>query len=179
MNAGTFISILLIPLALWGCAASEPLEVRYDPATGQSSYESKRMIMGYRDMSAGLVVNQRIMWQALASCSGQDCTPEEVTLVFFNDTSEDLNLDYRRLQLIIDGITYDWQDLDLLLEPGYYTRVPSGEFFRVSLEREVFVQLAKAQEVAVLFGETGTTVVQVPYARRAGFRVFVEELGVE
>ena len=172
------ITALLIALVLSGCAASEPVQVNYNPATGQSSFESERLVMGYRDMRAGLASNQRVMWQALASCSGQACTPDEVTLVFYNDTSRDLNLDYRRLQLVVDGITHDWQDLGRETEPAHYA-VPRGEFIRVSLAGGVFVRLAWSEQVEVRFGETGTSVFSVPYARRAGFRAFATALGLQ
>jgi len=178
MNTTRFILAFLISLALYGCAASEPVQVHYDPAIGRSSYASRRIVMGYRDMSAGLASNQRVMWQALASCSGQDCTPDEVTLVFYNDTSRDLNLDYRRLQLKVDGITHDWQDLGRETEPAHYT-VPPGEFLRVSLARAAFVSLARAQQVAVLLGESGTSVFNVSFAHRAGFRAFAAALGLQ
>jgi len=178
MNTTPFILALLISLALYGCVASEPVQVHYDSAIGSSSYESRRIVLGYRDMSAGLASNQRVMWQALASCSGQDCTPDEVTLAFYNDTSKDLNLDYRRLQLKVDGITHDWQDLGRETEPTHYT-VPPGEFIRVSLARAAFVRLARAQQVEVLWGETGTSIFSVSFAQRAGFRAFAAALGLE
>ncbi len=178
MTTTPFILALLIPLALYGCVASEPVQVHYDPAIGLSSYESRRIVMGYRAMSAGLASNQRVMWQALASCSGQNCTPDEVTLAFYNDTSKDLNLDYRRLQLTVDGITHDWQDLGRETEPAHYT-VPPGEFIRVSLARAAFVRLARAQQVEVLLGESGTSVFSVSFAHRAGFRAFAAALGLE
>ncbi len=178
MTTTPFILALLIPLALYGCVTSEPVHRHYDPAIGLSSYESRRIVMGYRDMSAGLASNQRVMWQALASCSGQDCTPDEVTLVFYNDTGKDLNLDYRRLQLIVDGITHDWQDHSRETEPAHYA-VPPGEFIRVSLARAAFVRLARAQQVEILFGESGTSVFNVSFAHRAAFRAFAAALGLQ
>ena len=172
-----FILIFLIPLALHGCATSGSTGVRYDPATGVSTFESDRSVMGYRDMSGGLAREQRVMWQALASCSGQGCIPEEIALAFYNDTSKNLNLDSRRVQLVVDGVTHDWQDLSRLMEAPHHI-VPPGEFIRVSLPGSAFVNLAHAQKVEVLFGETGTSSFNVSFARRAKFRDFVEMLGI-
>ena len=117
------------------------------------------------------------MWQALASCSGQECTPAEVALVFYNDTSQDLNLDSSRLQLIVDGTAHDWKDLSRITEAPYY-RVPPGEFVRVSLPQSAFVEFAKAQKVEVLFGETATSSFNVSFERRAQFREFAVMAGL-
>ena len=133
--------------------------------------------MGYRDMSGGLASNQRVMWQAVASCSGEACTPEEVALVFYNDSNTDLNLDYRRLQLDFDGTSRDWEDLRLLDERVFYS-VPRGEFIRVPLTGADFARMAMAKEVVVLFGRSGTSTFSVPLERRATFRVFAEEMGL-
>lgn len=165
-------------LTLFGCAASEPVRVNYDSSTGMSTFESNRITMGYRNMSGGLASNQRVMWQALGSCSGQNCTPGELELVFYNDTSKDLNLDSRRLQLIVDGTTaHDWEDLSRTIEAGHYG-VPPGEFIRIPLAGDDFVKLAQAEKVEILFGETGTSVFSVSFMRRAEFREFAEELGL-
>ena len=177
MNNIIFISGFLILLTLYGCATSEPVGVRYDPATDKSSFQTNRIIMGYRSLSGGLTSDQRVMWQALASCSGRNCTPDEIAIAFFNDTSKDLNLDYRRLQMIVDGVTHDWQDLNRLADSGHNS-VPPGEFVRVHLATSAFAKLAKAQKVEILFGETGTSVFTVSLKRRAEFQEFVEALGL-
>ncbi len=131
--------------------------------------------MGYRDMSAGLATNQRIMWQAQASCPGKSCSPHEIALVFYNDTSGNLNLDYRGLRIIIDGSEHAWEDAERLTEPANY-RVPKGEFTRVSVSAAVFKALANAQDVEVLFGKTATSVFSVSHSRRAEFRVLLEAM---
>ena len=166
------IIILFSALVITGCSSTASLKRGYDPSSDQSTFASKRIVMGYRDMSAGLATNQRIMWQAQASCTGRDCIPSEINLVFFNDTSRNLNLDYRGLQIIVDGRAHSWEDVHRLEEPANY-RVPHGEFTRVSLSPAVFMQLAEAQQVEVLFGETATSVFTVSHSRRADFRAFV------
>ena len=177
MRQTTSTYLFLVVFAFSGCAATESTKVQYDPSTGESAYASDRFIMGYRNMNSGLSSNQRVMWQAVASCSGESCTPGEVTLVFFNDTSQDLNIDSSRLQMIVDGTDHDWQDLSRLREVPYFT-VPPGEFLRVSLPGGVFVEFAQAKKVELLFGETGTSTFNVSFERRAKFREFAEVLGL-
>lgn len=168
---------LLTLLMLCSCASSTSIGVAFDPATNASSYESDRIVMGYRDMSGGLASNQRVMWRAMASCTGKDCTPDEVTLVFYNDTSRDLNLDYRRIQILVDDVHHEWEDQSRITERPEY-RVPPGEFLRVSLAGSAFADLSRAQKVDVLMGETGTGVFRVSFDRRAKFRTFAEALGL-
>lgn len=168
------ISFLMLPL-LCGCASSSNIGKAFDPESNKTSYESDRIVMGYRDMSGGLASNQRVMWRAAASCTGNDCIPDEVMLVFYNDTSRDLNLDYRRIQIVVDGVNHEWEDRSRLTERPEY-RVPPGEFLRVSMARSSFVDLANADKVEVLMGETGTSVFRVSFDRRAKFRAFIDAL---
>lgn len=171
------IVLLLFVLCLCGCASSEAVQVRYNRSSDTSTYESPRAVMGYRDISGGLASGQRVMWKAWASCSGEACVPEEVALVFYNDSNTDLNLDYRRIQLDFDGTSRVWEDLSKFDERAAYA-VPRGEFVRVSLTRDDFTRLANATLVEIHFGRTGTSVFSLPFDRRESLRVFVAETGL-
>ena len=173
MNLTRIVALFLGSLILYSCASTSPFTVKYDPASGQSNYASNRSVMGFRSMSGGLSANQRIMWQAQAACAGDSCTPDEISLVFYNDTSKELNLDYQGLRIIIDGTEHSWKESNLPIEQGFF-RVPRGEFTRVSLAPSVFVDLAEAKEVEVLFGETGTSSFNSIHSGRAEFRALVE-----
>ncbi len=175
MNPSRILLFVFGSVLFYGCASSEPFTASYDAASDQSRFSSSRSVMGFRSMSGGLSANQRIMWQAQAVCTGESCTPDEVSLVFYNDTSKELNLDYRGLRIIIDGEEHSWQDSDRPVEQGFY-RVPRGEFTRVSLLPSVFAELAAAQEVEVLFGQTSTSVFNSIHSGRAEFRALVEAL---
>ncbi len=170
------LSAILL-LFLCGCASSEAVQVRYNRSDDTSTYESSRTLMGYRDMSGGLASGQRVMWKALATCSGEGCIPEEVALVFYNDSNTDLNLDYRRLQLDFDGTSRVWEDLAKVDDRAAYA-VPRGEFVRVSLSRDEFVRVSNARLVELHFGQTGTSVFSVSFERRASFRAFAAETGL-
>lgn len=171
------IASLLLVLCFCGCAASEAVQVSYDRSRDTSTYESSRTLLGYRDMSGGLASGQRVMWKAVASCSGEACTPEEVALVFYNDSDVDLNLDYRRLQIDFDGTSRDWEGLAEIDERAAYT-VPRGEFLRIPVSSDDFVRMANASLVEIHFGKTGTSIFSVPFERRASFRTFVTETGL-
>ncbi len=174
MYKNTTAALLL--LFLYGCAASTPVQVSYDRSSDISRYTSARVLIGNRDMSGGLVSNQRVFWQAVASCSGEACTPDEVVLVFYNDSNYDLNLDYRRLQLNFDGTSRNWEDLARRDDQADY-RLPRGEFVRVPLTNADFARMAHSGPVEILFGMSGASVFSVPYDRRASFRALAEELG--
>ena len=177
MNTSKITATALLLLFFYGCASSEPVQVNYNRSSGISTYTSSRVLIGNRDMSGGLVSNQRVMWQAVASCSGEACTPDEVALVFYNDSNYDLNLDYRRIQLNFDGTSRDWDDLGRLDNRAAYT-VPRAEFVRVPLSSANFARVAHAGLVEILFGLSGTSLFSVSYERRASFRAFAEEMGV-
>ena len=177
MPMNRIIVPLLLLLCLCGCASSETVQVRYNRSSDTSTYESARTLMGSRDLSGGLASGQRVMWKAWASCSGEACVPEEVALVFYNDSNTDLNLDYRHLQLDFDGTSRVWEDLTELGERVAFT-VPRGEFVRVSLTRDDFTRVANATLVEIHFGRTGTSVFSLPFDRRATLRTFAAETGL-
>jgi len=173
----TRILPLLLLLVLGGCKASETARNGFDPATGRSTYSSPRILMDHVDLSGGLASNQRVMWRAMASCSGDGCTPNDVDLVFYNDADRGLNLDSRRVQIVFDGMTRDWEDLSRIEEPAAYS-TPRGEFMRVSLSGLDFARMAEAREVEVILGMTGTTRLRVPHDRRNEFRALAAEIGL-
>lgn len=177
MKESAVIPVGLALLMLTSCASTSPISIEYNASTGDTSYESKRTIMGYRDMTAGLAYNQRVMWQALASCAGEECVPDEVWIAFFNDTSRDLNLDYRKLKLIVDKVTHEWED-ESRVNDNPNSRVPPGEFVRISLSRADFMNLAIAKNVEVHMGESGSSVFRISFERRSDFRMFAEHSGM-
>lgn len=151
-------------VALASCAGSEGALHRYDSDDDISRYTSRRVVLGRSDMSAGLASGQRVLWRAEASCPGASCAPSEVDLVFFNDSSSDLNLDYRRLEIVSDGVSGNWADL--ASEDVVTFAVPKGEFLRVRIPADYFVRIAEAQDVAFFFGLTASTEFAAPFARR-------------
>lgn len=162
-------------VVLSGCASTESTPSRYDASTGRTLYESPKVLAGHISPSTGLASGQRIMMQAFAECAGQDCRPSQVQLAFFNDSSSDLNLDYRRLQIHFGGGSLEWEDpsrVDELLR----SEVPRGEFIRVPMSRVDFEAMANASAVELVFGRTGATTLQVPHARREAFRDFAQTI---
>lgn len=126
-------------------------------------------------MTSGLTGGQRVMLQAFASCDGPTCRPSTIDLAFFNDSSADLNLDYRRIELVFDGRSLEWEDLSRFEESPRYL-VPRGEFIRVPLSLNDFEQFARANEARVIFGLTGTSTFRMPFERRAELREMTEML---
>lgn len=158
------------------CASSRLSDVTYDRSRDRSTYQSARARMGSPGMSGGLASDQRVTWQAIARCAGENCIPPYVEIIFLNEGTGELNLDSRRVQLNYDGIERSWEDLSRTIEPPHYS-VPRGEFSRISLDTAEFARMAGAGRVEVIFGLTGTTGIIVPYERREAFRSLAELLG--
>lgn len=172
----TVFGFLLLMVAA-GCTSSKSsMMPEFDSATNVRSMSSKRTVMGYRDMSGGLAANQRVMWQAEAECEGEGCVPAEVEVAFFNDTSRGLNMDYRRVEFVIDGRSHSWKAPGAQDDVAY--RVPAGEFWRIPLQSDLFVALATAKKVEILFGQSGTSKFAVSTSRRAAFKDFAESFGL-
>ena len=159
-----------------GCATTDGVIVTHDEDSGMTEYASKRTVVGNLDLSAGLASGQRIVWQAVASCQGMPCLPEEVTLILFNDSSRDLNMDYRGITIAADGVETVWSDFTS--EDIATFAVPRGEFLRVNVAADHFLQIVEAREVAVSFGLTASTRVPVPRARREAFRQLAVAAGM-
>ncbi len=169
--------IALVTLCLAACAMPGQVQVSFDETSATTTYTSSRSLMGYRDMSGGLASNQRVMWSAEASCAGEACTPDTVDLIFYNDSSGDLNFDFHRLWLIFDGTQREWEDLSRVENRTVFT-VPRGVFTQVTLSGADFARMASSKTVEIHFGESGTSVFSIPLDRRAAFRAFVEKTGL-
>lgn len=167
-------SLILSLLVMIGCASAERgMRSGYDPETGATTYTSSKVLAGNIDAAAGLLSGQHVSMRAVASCAGEDCRPSLVDLVFLNDSSKDLSLDYRRVQIRFGGMSFDWEDLERHNEPRHYM-VPRGEFIRVPMSWTDFSRMAASREVAIIFGLTGTRTIIVPHTRLAAFRDLVE-----
>jgi len=171
-----YVFFLCVMAGVAACAPATAVRVQTNAETGINTYTSSRATMGHRSMSDGLAGRQRVMWQAVAACEGDACVPDEVELIFVNSTSQDLNLDYRRLEMIVDGVSQEWIDPSSQAMPNFAT-VPTGEFLRVTLTRAEFVAFAEAEKVELRFGDTGSSVFTVSPDRRAIFREFATTAG--
>lgn len=165
-----------LALLLWGCASTDVPTRSYDAASDRSLFQSPKVLVGNVNMTSGLVGGQRVMMQAFASCEGRVCAPSTVDVAFFNDSSADVNLDYRRIEIVIDGRSLEWEDEGRRHESPWYI-VPRGEFIRVPLSQSEFERLASGREVQVIFGLTGTSVLRMPPERREPLREMVAEFG--
>ncbi len=168
------LTILLLVL-LGGCASQRPEMITYDDVRGKTIYTSSKLLAGNISMSGGLASGHRVMMQAFASCDGRPCKPNEVELAFLNDSSADLNLDYRRIEIVFAGKRVHWEDYGRLNEPTHYS-VPRGEFIRLPVNRGDFEMMARAPKVEIIFGLTGTTAIDVPFSRREPLRELAETI---
>ncbi len=172
-RSACWITVLIL---IAGCTTADYLVMNYSEETGITEYASRRTALGVRDLSAGLASGQRVMWQAVASCQGASCQPDEVTLILFNDSSRDLNLDYRGLTITTDGVDTMWSDLASEDVLGF--AVPRGEFLRVAVSAKYFVRIVEANQVEVSFGPAAGTQLNVPASRRAAFRTLAVAAGM-
>ena len=158
-----------------GCAAGPHELVTYDQDSDRTRFTSERVHAGNISMTGGLATGQRIMLQAFASCTGEACTPDEIDLAFFNDTSADLNFDYRRVSIEFDGREVEWEDLGRRTEPIFYS-VPRGELLRVPISPNDFAAMVEADRVEIRFGISGGTVVRVPDGAREPLRAMADAI---
>ncbi|WP_420456019.1 hypothetical protein [Rubrivirga sp.] len=152
---------------LGGCAASSTVQTR---TTGDgTSFESQRVRLASRDMSGAIGVRDRVFWQASASCAGPGCVPTEVDLAFVNGSDFELDVDPRKVEVTVDGLSRAWPNPDIPRD-RIGQRIPRGEFLRITVSADDFAQLAEAGEVRVAFGSTGTAPFVASRASRAPFR---------
>ncbi len=165
-------ALLLAGLLLAGCASSSGSRSAYDVDLHQTTYESTRVLLGHRDMSAGLVAGQRVMLKAVATCPGRDCTPEVVDLLFLNSGSGVLHIDNRRIEITFDDTTLSWEDEDRRIESGF-NPLPPGEFARFRLSFSDFSRLSRSTHATVAFGQTSTALFPLSPSALESFREFV------
>lgn len=167
---------ILLLVIFCGCASQGSELVSYDQSADRTTFVSPKLYAGSVGMSGGLASGHRVMIQAFASCPGSECSPSEVEIAFFNDSSADLNLDYRRIAFEFVGGSMNWEDEGRETEPAYYS-VPRGEFIRVPVSRGHFELMANSPRMEIIFGRTGTTVIRMPHARREPLREMADSMG--
>ena len=173
LPARPVLLVLLIGIA--GCAPQHHELVSYNPETGHSRFSSEKLLAGNIDMTGGLASGHRVMMQAFATCDGNACVPDQVEIAFFNDSSADLNLDYRRIEIVFGPRRLEWEDPGQRTESAYFG-VPRGEFIRIPISRSDFAAMASAPRVEILFGTTGGTTLRVPHGSREPLRELAEAI---
>lgn len=157
-----------------GCASGPPVSVDYDASEDLTNYETRPISLtdlNARGYGSG---GTRLQMRALAVCHGQECAPEEVTIVFQVSGTSDLRTENRSLQLTVEGETYKSTDgQENTARSLQEVEHLSGNIASLNLTFEEFRKLAEAKEVT---GEFSSADFQVSHDRRHPLRALIQRV---
>lgn len=101
-------ALLLAASALaFGCGSSGPTS-SYDASDNQTLYRTGKMAVA--QLSSGYGSSSTITMQAIAQCSGPNCTPESVDFLFSVEGNSETGLTTRTLSVTADGEDYRFEE---------------------------------------------------------------------
>jgi len=165
------IGALTLVLLIAGC--SGPAAVTGTSSDGQTFYRSNLVPLQPDMRNAGLTNVNEIAMRAIASCTGEGCKPESVTLALQNRSGIYMETRFRDIELTVDGRVQEWQDA-AIHDPNQ-TAARAGEFLQFEVSPALFRQIAQGQDVRMRLGSTNYRLV---HGRRATFRQMAEEMGL-
>lgn len=170
--ASSLAAFLLLAF-LVGCAPSRPVDVDYDPSEDVTTYKTSVPLAELRaGGSYGSEASFRL--QVLSGCSGEECVPEEVMLVFQASGARNLRMEDRTVVLNVDGAQFRTRaGQEEIATTIYEVDQVSGRVASLRLTFEDFQRLAEAKKVT---GKLGSSGFRLSYARRSPFRALVQQV---
>ena len=165
--------LLSVAFVIAGCAtSSQPVEVKYEKASEQTTYLTDEMRLGGVEATSGLSRDNRYYIQIEASCSGEDCTPAQYTLSFVKEGTQPIKLTGRDVALTVGTETLQWSDPQNR-RVSQTSVIRNGTFARVKVSPEQLVTIGSVSEVS---GTVGNINFDIPHQNRAPIRELLSRL---
>lgn len=150
----TILSVVL-SCAMFTACGTTGTSVSYDASKGQTVYESGEMSVAQMDAAVGS--GSSIVMQAVATCEGQNCTPDRAQLVFSVRGRNEVALARRSISIVADGVEYAAQDANEWGGRGdiSFSDEPVVE---VDLSLSALEQIANASSLSARLGNTSLNV---------------------
>lgn len=161
MYGRQFGLILLLVSSLLGCSGGNQIS-SYNATKDRMTYKTRPLTVaqGVSESSGYATRSQtRIILRARAQCTGRNCTPDTVRLLFKAEgTGSTLAISNRVVSIEADGKTYEWgQNASWNETPSAGNVGPSGRIVETTLPISTFAQIANAQSLkGTLGGKTLT-----------------------
>ena len=109
MQPALRVALLLAASALvFGCGSSGPTS-SYDASDNQTLYRTGKITVAQLS-SSGYGSGSTIAMQVISQCSGPNCTPESVDLLFSVEGNSETGLTTRTLSITADGESYRFDE---------------------------------------------------------------------
>jgi hypothetical protein len=165
--------LLATVLVVAGCAtSSEPVEVKYEEASQQTTYITDEIRLDGVDATSGLSKDNRYYLQIEATCPGQDCTPARYVLNFVKEGTQPIKLTGRDVALTVGTETIQWSDPQNR-RVSQTSVIRNGTFARVRVSPEQLITIGSVSEVS---GTVGGINFQIPHQNRAPIRKLLSQL---
>jgi len=167
-----FLLVTVFLGLLAGCASGPPVTTDYDASEGVTTYETKSIPVMNLQTGSALGHRVQVSVRALSRCTGTECEPDEVMLVFQASGSNNLRMENPSIELEAGYLDIDARsDDDKLAQRIYDVDQVTGTLASIVLSLEEFRQVAEADEVS---GSVGSSQFHLDYDDRRAFRALTE-----
>lgn len=169
MHVLRWIALSLLALLVAGCGSSGATE-SYNAANNQMIYETRSYTVS-QVSGANFASSKSITMRAIARCSGQNCTPQQVQLVFSASGNSTLTLSSAAGEIVADGQRVEWSSKAAgrpQADTGDDEMINVvGTFATVDLSLSELKQIANASSVE---GSIGGTSLNISESIQSGFQ---------
>lgn len=166
--------LFLVVGVLYGCASGPPMTTNHDASEGITTYKTRAITLSGINIGSGYGSGAQVQVRALASCSGEECKPGEVVLVFQVSGSSELRMENRSVELTADGDTYRSKRQRREINQ-YLSDIDraTGNVATIELSFDAFRRIAIAEEFS---GSLGSSRFTLSYESRSPFRALVKKV---
>lgn len=169
----TFLPVLSL-LLLAGCATSQdPVTVQYQEVEDRTVYRARPINLGTMFPTGGLSRDPVVEMRSWATCSGQDCQPQQAWFAFNLRRSDSRIVSRRDVRLETDEEVYRWSR-DNERFGDWNTQSPrSGEIVRISMDISMLRDIAESERLS---GRLSGERFSLSYEDRAPLRALLERI---
>lgn len=165
--------IILVSGLVAGCASTPPVTADYDTSEDVTVYETKSISASNWSMGSVYGGRSNLRVHALAACNGQECTPDEVTLIFQISGTSDLQMNNRSVELSADGKEFH-SESGPRGTPQHFGEIDRtmGYVGSLQLSLDEFETISEAEDLS---GRLGASEFTLSYGRRSAFRALIQQ----
>jgi hypothetical protein len=165
------LAVLLVAAPLTSCGGSA--QMAEIDADGRTHYRSGAVPLQPDMRRTGLATVNEMSVRASASCVGEGCRPESVTVALVNQSGAYMETTFRNVELIVDGASQEWEEA-AFRDPQRPT-ARAGEFIQIEMSPTLFRRMAYGNDVRL---QLGTRTYRLVHNRRATLREMAAAMGL-
>lgn len=169
----TFLPALSL-LLLAGCTTSrDSVTVQYQESEDRTVYRARSISLGTLFPTGGLSRDPVVEMRSWATCSGQDCQPQQAWFAFNLRRTESRIVSRRDVRLETDEEVYRWSQENERFGEWNAQSPKSGEIVRISMDISMLRDIAESERLS---GRLSGERFSLSYEDRAPLRALLDRM---